>query len=332
MKTLRCIRSTLKPSITRYLTLKRALGRQYSNEERVLQSIDDFMRLSAPADLTASTFARWAQSLEHLTPTVRRSRMRIVRNYCLFRRRCEAKCFVPDPLLFPAPHQAVKPYIFTKEEIARILAAAHRLEPANGSPLRSQVYRLAITLLYTTGLRRGELTRMTLGDYDATQHTLLVSQTKFHKSRYLPLSEDGVRELERYRRARRAHHLSLLPEVPMMWNSYTGHHRFTSAGLAQGIRELFRKTGIRTPDHRLPRVHDFRHTFAVHALLRWYEAGADVQAKLPLLATYMGHVSIISTEYYLHFIEPLASAASARFGLRCGALIRAAEKKKGVCQ
>ncbi|HEY3323750.1 MAG TPA: tyrosine-type recombinase/integrase [Planctomycetota bacterium] len=325
-------RSVLGPSITRYLTLKRALGRQYANEERVLQSIDQFVRLSAPANLTAATFASWGGTLQHLTPTVLRNRMRIARNFCLFKRRSEPECFVPDPLLFPSSHQARRPYVFTKGEIVHILAAAQQMEPTNGSPLRPEVYRLAIILLYTTGLRRGELTRMTLGDYDAKQRTLFVSRTKFHKSRYVPLSDDGVHEVERYLQTRRAHHLSVSSEVPLMWNRYTGRHCFTAAGLAQGIRELLRKTGVRTPDHRLPRVHDFRHTFAVHALLRWYEAGADVQAKLPLLATYMGHVSIVSTEYYLHFIEPLASAASARFGLRCGALVSASAKRGGSRQ
>jgi integrase len=232
-------------------------------------------------------------------------------------------------MLFPAPHQAMKPYIFSKEEIARLIAAARRLGPTCQSPLRPEVYTLAIVLLYTTGLRRGELLRMTLGDYDAKQRTLFVRQTKFHKSRYLPLSLDGFHEVERYLVARRGHRLPMSPETPFMWNGYTGGPHFTAGGLAQGLRALFRNAGIRKPDGRLPRVHDLRHGFAVHALLRWYQSGADVQAKLPLLATYMGHVSIASTEYYLHFIEPLASSACARFAKRCGALVRTATQQKG---
>ena len=87
------------------------------------------------------------------------------------------------------------------------------------------------------------------------------------------------------------------------------------------MRALFRRTGVRTATGHLPRTHDFRHGFAVNALLRWYRAGLDVQTKLPFLATYMGHVSIVSTAYYLQFVEPLASAASARFADHCGALI-----------
>src|SRR2546429_2044558 len=83
------------------------------------------------------------------------------------------------------------------------------------------------------------------------------------------------------------------------------------------MRALFRKAAIRTSTGRSPRTHDFRHGFALAALLRWYRAGVDVQTKLPSLATYMGHVSIVSTAYYLHFVEPLAAAASARFAEHC---------------
>jgi integrase len=89
------------------------------------------------------------------------------------------------------------------------------------------------------------------------------------------------------------------------------------------MRGLFRQAGIQTAAGHVPRTHDFRHGFAVTALLRWYRAGIDVQAKLPCLAAYMGHVSIVSTAYYLHFVEPLAAAASARFADHCGAVVTA---------
>ena len=87
------------------------------------------------------------------------------------------------------------------------------------------------------------------------------------------------------------------------------------------VRALFRQTGVRTATGQLPRTHDFRHGFAVNVLLRWYRAGVNVQAKLPFLAHYMGHVSIVSTAYYLQFVEPLAAAASTRFAACCGTLI-----------
>jgi len=96
------------------------------------------------------------------------------------------------------------------------------------------------------------------------------------------------------------------------------------------MRPLLRAALIDTQIGRLPRVHDFRHTFAIQALLRWYRAGVDVNAKLPLLATYMGHVSIVSTEYYLQFVEPLATLASERFARQCGRLITAPAARGGA--
>lgn len=95
------------------------------------------------------------------------------------------------------------------------------------------------------------------------------------------------------------------------------------------MRALFRAAGIRTAAGQLPRVHDFRHGFAVNALLRWYRQDVDVHAKLPFLAAYMGHVSVISTEYYLHFINDLAAAASGRFARRCASLVTMAPGLEG---
>lgn len=332
MKLTKRLQSALAPSITSYLALMRALGRRYANEESVLRSLDHFLATSGRSKLTANSFTSWCGTLQHLTPTVRRNRMRIVRNYCLYRQRSTPFCFVPDPMLFPAPHQPTKPYIFDKKEIVQLIATARKLQSTYQSPLRAEVYTLAIVLLYTTGLRRGELIRMTLGDYDPTQRTLFVRETKFHKSRYLPLSADGFREVEHYLQVRRRHHFLLTPETPFMWNRYVNGPAFTAAGLALGLRAIFRSTQIHKQDGRLPRVHDLRHTFAAHALLRWYKSGADVQARLPLLATYMGHISIASTEYYLQLIEPLATSASARFSKHCGSLVRIDPRQKGSTQ
>jgi len=312
--------SALGPTITRYLALKRALGRRYNLERDVLKSLDRFLTTEG-ADLTADRFVRWCCTQEHVSRGVRRHRMRIVRNLCLYRRRTEPTCFVPDPALFPAPHPPAKPYIFTEAEVARLLCRAATLPRPPESPLRPELFHLAITLLYTTGLRRGELLGMHVGDCDLRERTLLVRETKFHKSRLLPLSRDGSHELEGYLEARRAQRLPVSAETPLIWNGRAGGKAYTAVGFGDVLRELFRRAGIRRPDGRVPRVHDFRHTFACHALLRWYRKGEDVQAKLPILATYMGHVSIASTHYYLQLIEPMATAASERFARHCAGLV-----------
>jgi integrase/recombinase XerD len=309
--------STLGHAITSYLSLKKALGRRFATETVVLANLDHFLSAHRPdtCGLTPDSFTAWSVTLAHLTPTVRRNRMRIVRNLCLYMRRSDSGCFVPDPSSFPARHTPRRPHIFTEEQIVRLLRVATDLPPGSTSPLRANVYRLAIVLLYTVGLRREELVRLVVSDYDPAERTLLVRASKFHKSRLVALSHDGAAEMERYLRARRSPlHKS---DGPLLASRSKGPRAYWGASIGHGLRNLFRSAGIRTADGRVPRVHDLRHTYAVHALLRWYRSGVDVQAKLPVLATAMGHVSIASTAYYLPFLEPIAEAASERLARHC---------------
>ncbi|MBI4306634.1 MAG: tyrosine-type recombinase/integrase [Chloroflexi bacterium] len=322
--------SLLGAVIARYLQLKQALGRSYRAERAVLESLDRFLVAGrATRDLTLALFSEWCKTQRSLTSNVQRRRMMIVHNFCLYRQRTEPDCFVPDPRLFPRERPRKPPYIFKEVEIARLIRAAGALKPIPRSPLRPQVMRLAIALLYTSGLRRGELIRLTVGDYDARNRTLLIRESKFHKSRYVPLSLDAAQEVEAYLSARRRRHLPMAADKPLIWNGYGISRAYSGGGLAQALRALFRSVDIKTQDGRPPRVHDVRHTFAVHALLRWYRIGADPQAKLPLLATYMGHVSITSTEYYLPLIEDLASAASDKFAAYCGSFVTAIPETEG---
>jgi len=305
--------STLGRYITSYLTLKRALGRRFDCEAAVFAHLDRFLVAQDPKTdtLTPASFAAWSLTFAQLTPTVRRNRMRIVRNLCLYMRRSDPDCFVPDPSGFPAPHVPRRPFIFSKEQIVRLLEAAANLRSSSSSPLRAEVFRLAIVLLYTAGLRRGELVRLVLSDYDPGECTLIVRASKFHKSRLVALSTDATHEVKTYLQARRR--LPHTPSAPLLVSRSGSLRAYSGAGLAQGLRALFRSVDIRNVQGLIPRVHDLRHTHAVHALLRWYDTGADVQAKLPALATAMGHVSVASTAHYLALLDPLAEAASERF-------------------
>ena len=159
-----------------------ALRRQYAAEEWVLGHLDRFLAARG-VDLTAETFAAWSLTLEHLASVTRRGRMRVVRNVCLYRRRGEPGCFIPDERLFPRAHQAIRPHIFTDSEIVELLAAARTLARTSSSPLCPENMRLAIAVLSTTGLRRGELTRLTVGDYGPPQRMLAISSTSRASSR-----------------------------------------------------------------------------------------------------------------------------------------------------
>jgi integrase/recombinase XerD len=320
MSTSRSFSSALGPVITSYLTLKKALGRQFREETNVLSHLDRFLVAQRSGEghaLDSQRFAAWTLTLAHLRPTVRRNRMRIVRNLCLYLRRRDPDCFVPDPSSFPAPHTPLRPHIFTEDQIARILRVAATLRSRSDTPLCAEAFRLAIVLLYTTGLRRGELVRLILADYDPAERTLRVRSSKFHKSRLVALSEDATREMELYLAARRR--LPHAAASPLLVNRWGGDapRAYSGASFGRSLRHLFRRADIRTTQGRVPRVHDLRHTYAVHALLRWYRAGVDVQAKLPVLAHAMGHVSVASTAYYLPFLQPVAQVASQRFAHHC---------------
>lgn len=315
--------SRLTPIFAQYVELKRALGRHFDQPARTLQSLDRFLcnHSANYPDLNAAAFQAWCRTHEHVASGVRRARMLEVRSFCLYRRRTEPQCFLPDLRSFPRYHQRLKPYIISEDEVAKLLSAASSLKHNPASPLRPEVTRLAIVLLFTTGMRRGELLNLLLGDYNPRESTLHIRETKFYKSRLLPVNGDIADEIERYLRARARRRLPVSADTPFIWNATRGGRAYTGTGLGYCVRPLFEQCGITTNTGRPPRIHDFRHSFAVNALLRWYRIGADVDAKLPLLATYLGHGSAVSTHYYLHFIEPLRTAASERFANHYGELV-----------
>jgi len=172
------------------------------------------------------------------------------------------------------------------------------------------------------------LLKLTVGDYNRQEATLLVRETKFFKSRLLPLNDQIATEIERYLQARARKRLPSPPQTPLIWNALEGGRAYTGTGLHYCLQPLLKRCRISTPKGKLPRIHDFRHSFAVNALLRWYREGADIEAKLPLLATYLGHGSALSTHHYLHFIEPLRTAASELFAQHYGSLIRPLPRQK----
>ena len=319
------VQSFLAQQIKAYLEHHRSLGKEYGTEETTLRSLDAFLATGYPEakDLDGTIFNKWGETFAHLMPTVRRNRMRMVRNFCLYRLRSHPQCFVPDILTFPAEHPPFIPYILTPSDIGRLLGAARSLSPTSNNPLRSHVIRLAIILLYTCGLRRGELLRLTLGDYDSVESTLFVRSTKFHKERLVPLSRSADGELRAYLRLRQRSGLPIKESSPILFSRVThaGGRAYTGTGLAWNWRVLCASLKISNSRGVPPRVHDIRHSFAVNALLRWYQNDEDVQAKLPQLSTFMGHGSIVSTECYLPFVEPLRSAASTRFEHKYGHLI-----------
>ena len=289
--------------------------------EYILRGLRRFVVDHKADDLTASLYTRWCEKQLDISSNTLRGRQHVVRKFCLYRRRREPRCFVPDDQ-FAKRKPCVEPVLITETHITRLLEVTNMLRASSNSPLRSAVMRIAVVLLYTAGLRRGELVRLRLGDVDAQSGVLRVCESKFHRSRLVPLSKGAHRELRHYlgRRLRKPYDQS--PGAPLLCNTHAGCcHGYTGAGIAQAIRKLFLQADIHDNEGRTPRVHDTRHSFALQALIRSYRRGEDVQTQLPKLALYMGHVNILSTAYYLRFVPELAALASRRFGERFSHLI-----------
>jgi integrase/recombinase XerD len=300
--------------IAKWLAHQRALGRLYDGPAWVLYKLEHFLIAQQHAsDLDQVGFAAWCDSWRQLSATTRRGRQLIVRKFCLYRQRTEPTCFVPNPLYFARQCPYRRPVIVTPEQVAQMLAIAESLVPTNISPLLPAVMRLAIIILYTAGLRRGELVRLNLDDVDVRAGLIRIRASKFHKSRLVPLSSDARAAMRSYLRQRLAQPFPLGPDTPLLCNRLRGYGRYTGAGLRQAIDRLFIAAKVMDREGSRPRVQDLRHSFAVQALIRWYQAGGDVQSNLPRLAMYMGHVSIVSTAHYLHFIPQIRELASERF-------------------
>jgi integrase len=310
--------SPLGRAIARYLSHKHSLGHIYHCEAGVLDRLHRGLLRQGRPDLDAAGFEHWLRGLSDLHPNTRRKWHQIVRNFCLYRRRDEPRGFVPsDNYAKRQPH--ITPVIVEPAQVARMLTLATTLAPSPNSPLRGPVMRMALVLLYTAGLRLGELLRLTLGDVCEDGALLRIRESKFHKSRWVPLSPSASDELRDFLR-RRSRVFPTAPTAPLLC-SRRCRHGYSHQGMQGALRSLFAAADVGDAHGHRPRVHDLRHSFAVQALIRWFHTGADVQSYLPKLALFMGHVSIESTAHYLHWIPAVRALASARFEKRFGQLV-----------
>ena len=306
-------------AVSAYLANRRTYGRSYYKEEWILGRVRAYLTQAGASDLDESLFDRWRAQFHQHSSSTRVIYERAVYNFCRYRRRSEPDCFLPDWASLARHKPCALPTIIEPEQVARLLQYASGLPAGTRSPLRSEVLRLAVVLLYTTGLRRGELVRLTLGDVDADAGVLHVRESKFHKSRWVPLSLSARAELQRYLVARQAARLDDRPGAPLLCTA--GARAYSGDGLWVALKRAMVALGICDAAGRCPRVQDFRHSFAVAALLRWYDADADVQANLPKLALYMGHVSIASTAYYLRCMPAVLERAGERFARACASVL-----------
>jgi integrase/recombinase XerD len=308
----------LAPTIYPYAELRRSLGMKGDTTRNTLLDLDRFAQtrgITLPGGITSALIEEWMKPMDVIA-AVRIRKARCVQRFFDHLRtlRVVATNPVPASLLANGKQRnnCVKPFIFTPEQIAKILDAAARLPDSKRFPYRAQTCSTMLTLLYALGLRHGEVRRLRFRDVDLGRQTLFIDQTKFYKDRYVPFGPKVGRCLKQFLEVRRT---SLAPaseddllfltpsRVPLAYES-----------LYKAFHEILRELGITSvAGQRAPRVHDARHSFAVNRLLRWYREGVDVQSRLPLLSVFMGHVDVHSTQVYLTVTGDLLRAANDRF-------------------
>ena len=328
--------SFLGQSMRNYLVIQRSLGHRYDKHEDALRGLDYFLASQYPhaRKFTAPMFAAWASGLYSLCPTTSRMRMLQVRKFCCHLVRISPKQFIPDLWTFPkeVPHQT--PYLLSEQEVARILTATTVVGSTRADPIRPQTIRMAFLLTFCCGLRRGEILKLQIADIDTEEMVLHINETKFHKSRLVPLSPSVADELREYLMERRHRKMPMEPEAPLVLNGWPRKNGRARALSPAPFWSIWQRVCCcaQVFDHRNrpPRLHDLRHSFAVKALLRGYSKGQDAQMVLPRLATYMGHSGVQFTHYYLKFTEPLRCAASDRFRKYLATILPSGHQQGGI--
>jgi site-specific recombinase XerD len=304
------LESVLAEPIRRLIELRQIEGSDYHAQAQLLAYFDRFLveqKLAEPR-LTRQLVEAYEKTLSRLAPRGRANRMGVVRQVCEYLSRGDPLTYVPEPLRKPSSQATFAPYIYSEDEVRALLVAAASLPPPGS--LRGPTYQTLLGLLYSTGLRIGEAMALSLADFHHDDTRLYIAQGKFHKARWVPLSTSTARALSRYVNRRRQTSPSS-PDSPLFLNQCGRclHH----CTVNQCFHDLLKQCAIAQTSRTGPRLHDLRHTFAVHRLLTWYREEEDINATLAWLSTYMGHVNIGSTHVYLHPTARLLEQVNGRF-------------------
>jgi integrase/recombinase XerD len=298
--------SQLSCHVSDYLAMRRALGFKLGKEGRLLQDFAAFAESAGASTVTTDLAVAWAILPRNARPVWAAQRLGMVRGFTRYLQAVDPAAQVPPAGLLPARTRRVTPYIYSDAEVAALMTAARMLR----NRLKAATFETLIGLLAVTGLRGSEAMALDGGDLDATAGLLTVRATKFRKSRQLPLHASTLRALGDYQAVR--DQLCPAPATSSLLVSTTGA-RLCQATVQPAFRHLLRQAGISRGSSR-PRatIHSLRHTFAVKTLLGWYRDGQDVQARMPALSTYLGHVAPAATYWYLTGTPELLALAAGR--------------------
>jgi len=304
-------RSRLGALMQRHLTLRRSLGYLLVNAEFTLWEFDRYLCRERPdaRHVTHEIVADYLETTRSLASSSRHDRLASLRQFCRFLFLFDPATYIPGQGLLPPRRVKVKPHIYSEEDLDAMMRQAARLN--TWSRLLPCTYCTVLGLFWVTGLRISEVVKLNLQDADLEAGVLIVRESKFRKSRLVPLHPSTVQALRSYRDKRLREVFDAAPTAPFFINQR--RRRFPCNTLGGTIRTLALRAGVRTAAGRPPRVHDFRHTFATRTLTAIYRSGDDPLVRLPVLATFLGHANIANTQVYLHPSLELLVHAGERF-------------------
>lgn len=305
----------LRNAVEDYIALRRSLGFKLHRMAIGLREFVSFLEQKEAPYITTALALEWAmQPVEH-QPSEWAQRLGFVRVFARHWSATDPRTEIPPTGLLPFRAQRARPYLYTDEEIRRLLAAAKSLSPANG--LRPWTYHCLFGLLAVSGLRISEAIKLERQDVDLNQGLLTIRRTKFNKTRLIPLHISTCQVLTEY--AGHRDRLVSSPASPcFLLNDYG--RPLESSAVRRTFYDLSRQIGLRrSDDHTGPRIHDFRHRFALNTLIQWYRACEDIELRLPVLSTFLGHAHVADTYWYLSIHPELMGLATSRLEQRWGA-------------
>jgi len=298
--------TTLREALADYLQIRRRLGFEMPQDGRLLEGFVEFLEQAGAQRITTELALAWARLPVDAHPHRWRQRLGVARGFARHLATIDPASEVPSKDLLPGHRQRIAPYIYTDAEITALIDAARGLMP----PMRATRHVTMIGLLAVTGMRPGEALGLDRQDVDLRHGAVHVRAGKQKKQREVPLHESTTSALREYARQRDARFPE--PSTPAFFISARGR-RMARGELNQTFTELIGEVGLEGRGARArPRPHDLRHAFAVRTLLDWFEAGENVDRRMPLLSTYLGHVNPASTYWYLEAVPELLELISQR--------------------
>lgn len=301
---------TMKQQVQDYLSYRRSLGYILHIEGQELLKFGNYVdNKNHCGPLTENIAIEWAKSSKKASRLTWARRLEIVRCFSKYCCITEPDTEIPAKGIFGKTRRRNVPYIFTKHEIQLVLDSTKYLLPENG--LRPISFCYLFSLLYVTGLRISEALNLLPQDVDLAQGILWVRQTKFHKSRLVTLHESTIQALASYCQQRNKY----VPQSKLQSFFIIDNGKpITLRAAEYAFLRIRRLLGWDVKlKNKMPRVYDLRHTFVCHRLLSWYEQGIDVQKFIPYLSTYLGHVKVSDTYWYITGIPQLMKIVSDRF-------------------